>query len=68
MGTSRRTRGIAAALAMGLVAAACGGGGDSGGKTASAPGDEGTPVPGGRVIYALEAETNAACAARASGA
>ena len=59
MGTSRRTRGIAAALAMGLVAAACGGGGDSGGKTASAPGDEGTPVPGGRVIYALEAETNA---------
>ena len=59
MGTSRRTRGIAAALAMGLVAAACGGGGDSGGKTASASGDEGTPVPGGRVIYALEAETNA---------
>ncbi|MEZ5372696.1 MAG: ABC transporter substrate-binding protein [Microthrixaceae bacterium] len=50
---------MAAALAFGLVAAACGGGGgDDGGET-GAPVDEGTPEPGGRVIYALEAETNA---------
>ncbi|MGB3032724.1 MAG: ABC transporter substrate-binding protein [Candidatus Microthrix parvicella] len=61
MKMSRRTRGIAATLAMGLVAAACGGGGDSGSgaKAGDAPGDEGPPVSGGRVIYALEAETNA---------
>jgi peptide/nickel transport system substrate-binding protein len=61
MSKSGRTRGIAAAMAIGLLAAACGGGGSGGskGETGSAPTDEGTPKAGGQVIYALESETNA---------
>jgi peptide/nickel transport system substrate-binding protein len=50
----------AAILALGLVAAACGGGDDGGGAGGGgATGDEdaGTPTPGGRVVYGLEAET-----------
>jgi len=50
----------AAILALGLVAAACGGGGDDdGGGGGGTTGDEdaGTPTPGGRVVYGLEAET-----------
>jgi peptide/nickel transport system substrate-binding protein len=49
----------AAVLALALVAAACGGGGDddSGGGTAGGGEDAGTPTPGGRVVYGLEAET-----------
>ena len=46
-------------LALALIAAACGGGGDSGdgGDGASGEGDAGEPTPGGRVVYGLEAET-----------
>ena len=58
MGTSRRTRGIAAALALTLTAAACGGGGEDSSGDAESGGDEGTPQRGGQVIYALEGETN----------
>jgi len=51
----------AAILALGLVAAACGGGGDDdgggGGGGSSSSDDAGTPTPGGRVVYGLEAET-----------
>jgi peptide/nickel transport system substrate-binding protein len=51
----------AAILALGLMAAACGGGDDDGGGGGGggATGDEdaGTPTPGGRVVYGLEAET-----------
>jgi peptide/nickel transport system substrate-binding protein len=51
----------AAILVLGLVAAACGGGDDDGGGGGGggATGDEdaGTPTPGGRVVYGLEAET-----------
>jgi peptide/nickel transport system substrate-binding protein len=45
-------------VALATVAAACGGGDDSGGG-GGATGDEdaGTPTPGGRVVYGLEAET-----------
>jgi peptide/nickel transport system substrate-binding protein len=54
-------RRVAVLLAFGLVAAACGGGGDDGGGGGGAggtgDGDEGTPTPGGRVVYGLEAET-----------
>jgi peptide/nickel transport system substrate-binding protein len=60
---------IALLLTLGLVAAACGGG-DDGDETAEedgggddgaaepAPEDDGEPVMGGEVVYALEAETN----------
>jgi peptide/nickel transport system substrate-binding protein len=45
-------------MALALLATACGGGGDdSGGGGSSAGGDEGTPTPGGKVTYGLEAET-----------
>ena len=44
-------------MALALLATACGGGDDSGGGGSSAGGDEGTPTPGGKVIYGLEAET-----------
>ena len=50
----------AAILVLGMVAAACGGGDDDGGGGGGgATGDEdaGTPTPGGRVVYGLEAET-----------
>jgi peptide/nickel transport system substrate-binding protein len=49
----------AAVLALGLMAAACGGGDDDGGGGGGgATGeDAGTPTPGGRVVYGLEAET-----------
>jgi peptide/nickel transport system substrate-binding protein len=55
-------RRAAAALAFGLVAAACSGG-DDGGDTGGGDGgdgtteDAGTPTPGGKVVYGLEAET-----------
>ncbi len=46
-------------MVVALLATACGGGGDddSGGGGNTAGGDEGTPTPGGRVVYGLEAET-----------
>jgi peptide/nickel transport system substrate-binding protein len=53
-------RRAAAILALGLVAAACGGGGDDdagGGGGATGGEDAGTPTPGGKVVYGLEAET-----------
>ena len=51
-------RRVAAVMALALLATACGGGGDdSGGGGSSAGGDEGTPTPGGKVVYGLEAET-----------
>ena len=53
-------RRVAYLLALALVAAACGGGGDDdggGGGGDAAGGEEGTPTPGGKVIYGLEAET-----------
>jgi peptide/nickel transport system substrate-binding protein len=50
-------RRVASLLALALVAAACGGGGDDGGGGGGdAAGDEGTPTPGGRVVYGQEAE------------
>ncbi len=58
MGTARRTRSIAAVLALTLSAAACGGGGGDASSGAEGDGDEGTPQRGGEVIYALEGETN----------
>jgi peptide/nickel transport system substrate-binding protein len=50
---------VAPVLALAIVAAACGGGGDDsgGGSGGDAAGEEGTPTPGGRVVYGLEAET-----------
>ncbi|HEY8527227.1 MAG TPA: ABC transporter substrate-binding protein [Acidimicrobiales bacterium] len=53
---ARWVRRVAAVAALAVLAAACGGGGDddTGGGGA---GDEGTPTPGGRVVYGLEAET-----------
>jgi peptide/nickel transport system substrate-binding protein len=50
-------RRAAAVVALATVAAACGGGGgdDDGGSTNGE--DAGTPTPGGRVVYGLEAET-----------
>src|SRR5918994_18597 len=55
-------RRVGVVLALALLAAACGGGGDdggggSGGGGGTGDGDEGTPTPGGRVVYGLEAET-----------
>ena len=45
-------------MALALLATACGGGGDdSGGGGNSAGGAEGTPTPGGKLTYGLEAET-----------
>ena len=58
MGTARRTRSIAAVLALTLSAAACGGGGGDASSGAEGDGDEGPPQRGGEVIYALEGETN----------
>jgi peptide/nickel transport system substrate-binding protein len=50
---------VACLVALALAAAACGGGGDDsgGGGGGGASGDEGTPTPGGQVVYGLEAET-----------
>jgi len=50
---------VASVLALAMVAAACGGGGDDGGGGGGgdAAGEEGTPTPGGKVTYGLEAET-----------
>lgn len=56
----RWVRPTALFLALGFVVAVCSGGddgGDGGGAGADGTGDEGTPTPGGRVIYGLEAET-----------
>ena len=50
-------RRAAAILALGMVAAACGGGDDDGGAGGTGDEDAGTPTPGGRVVYGLEAET-----------
>lgn len=49
----------AAVVALAVAAAACGGDDDGGGGGGGATGDEdaGTPTPGGKVIYGLEAET-----------
>ncbi|HEX6569104.1 MAG TPA: ABC transporter substrate-binding protein [Acidimicrobiales bacterium] len=47
----------AAILALAMVAAACGGGDDDGGGGATGDEDAGTPTPGGKVVYGLEAET-----------
>jgi peptide/nickel transport system substrate-binding protein len=46
-------------VALAMAAAACGGGGDDsgGGGGGDGAGDEGTPTPGGSVVYGLEAET-----------
>jgi peptide/nickel transport system substrate-binding protein len=45
-------------VALGLVVAACGGGGDDDDDGGTAGGaEEGTPTPGGKVVYGLEAET-----------
>jgi peptide/nickel transport system substrate-binding protein len=46
-------------MALAMAAAACGGGGDDsgGGGGGDGAGDEGTPTPGGSVVYGLEAET-----------
>jgi peptide/nickel transport system substrate-binding protein len=48
---------LATILALGLVAAACGGGGGDSGDSGSSSGEEGTPQPGGKLVYGLEAET-----------
>lgn len=49
-------------LALALFGAACGGGSEEGGGGSDEPGtteeDAGTPTPGGRVVYALEAENS----------
>ena len=50
-------RRVALVLALAMLAAACGGGGDDSGGGGDAAGDEGTPTPGGKVVYGLEAET-----------
>jgi peptide/nickel transport system substrate-binding protein len=66
--TTRRTsafRWLAPLLALVLIASACGGGDDDddaggggdGGSDSEAPADEGTPTPGGEIVYGLEAET-----------
>ncbi len=59
----RSRRGAALLLALALVTAACGGGDDDDDATGTGPetgsgAEEGTPQPGGRVIYGLEAETD----------
>jgi peptide/nickel transport system substrate-binding protein len=55
----RWIRRVACLVVLAVVAAACGGGGDDsgGGTGGSGAQDEGTPTPGGRVVYGLEAET-----------
>ena len=54
---SRRFRRVAGVLALGLLAAACGGGGDDSDGGTGATEDAGTATPGGKVVYGLEAET-----------
>lgn len=57
----RRARSFAAVLvALGMVAAACGGGsgGSSAGGTGRGAKNAGTPQPGGTITYGLEAETD----------
>lgn len=54
---SRRIRLAAGVLALGLLAAACGGGGDDSDGGTGATEDAGTATPGGKVVYGLEAET-----------
>ncbi len=51
---------LAIAVALGLVAASCGGGGGGGTKTAP-PANEGTPTPGGKVVYGLDAAHDNFC-------
>jgi peptide/nickel transport system substrate-binding protein len=53
----RRFKRVAGALALALVVAACGGGDDDDGGGTAGGEDAGTPTPGGRVVYGLEAET-----------
>jgi len=60
--TRRRPRGwlslVALALVSALLASACSSGSsDEGTPSSDPPADEGTPVPGGVITYALEAET-----------
>ena len=55
---------LAAAAAVAMLAASCGGGSggdgnEGGGGNATSTEDEGTPKPGGRIVYGLEAETTA---------
>lgn len=58
----RRPALVALGLSLSLVAAACGGGGEEGGGGGGSGENPGTPTPGGRVVYALEAEnTNGWC-------
>lgn len=62
-GSVRRSvlRLVALVATLAMVAAACDGGGDGGGEGTGGDGDgraEGRPVRGGRVVYALEAETS----------
>jgi peptide/nickel transport system substrate-binding protein len=56
---------LALLLSLTLTAAACGGGGDEGSDaqgagdtTTTEPVDEGEPVPGGSLVYGLEADTS----------
>jgi peptide/nickel transport system substrate-binding protein len=68
VGRSRGLRAFAIAAALITFASACGGGDDNGneGGSSGTPttkgltggGDEGTPVPGGSLTYALEADTS----------
>jgi peptide/nickel transport system substrate-binding protein len=57
-----RARRAGVVLSLALLAGACGGGGDDGGGGggtgggATGTGDEGTPTPGGKVVYGQEAE------------
>src|SRR5690606_25856872 len=54
----RWLRWAALLLALAVLGAACGGGDDGNGGNGDATGeDEGAPVPGGKVVYGLEAET-----------
>jgi peptide/nickel transport system substrate-binding protein len=52
----RRFRRAAAIVALAMLATACGGGDDDNGGSTSGE-DAGTPTPGGKVVYGLEAET-----------
>ena len=56
----RRWTGVVAVVsAMAILATACGGGSDdAGGSSGDGASEEGTPVPGGELVYGLEAETS----------
>ena len=50
-------RAVALVAAFAIIAAACGGGGGGGGGTATGTKDTTTPRAGGKIVYALDAET-----------